>query len=189
MSSVHPGEVADAIELGKISGVWGVRGAVKVYSYTREREGIAQYKNWILKSAGGAETHYNVIQCKKQGQGMVAMLAGVDSRDLAESLKGFSVWVPLQDIPALPAGEYYWHQLVGLEVTTLEGLVLGMVDHLLETGANDVLVVKGKVVKNAVSETGESSELVERLLPYIDQVVVEVDLEAKSMRVDWDPEF
>ena len=194
MSSSCSAEVADAIELGKVSGAWGVRGAVKVYSYTREREGIAKYSNWILKSAHSSENstekRYQVIQCKTQGQGVVATLTGVDSRDQAESLQGFGIWVPLQDLSVLPAGEYYWRQLIGLEVTTLEGVVLGKVDHLFETGANDVLVVKGEAVKGeSAAESGESSEPVERLLPYIDQVVVEVDLDENSMRVDWDPEF
>ncbi|MDG2088741.1 MAG: ribosome maturation factor RimM [Arenicellaceae bacterium] len=181
MSASHSGETAEAIELGKVSGVWGVRGAVKVYSYTREREGIAQYKNWILQSASGVNQHYEVVQCKKQGQSMVATLKGVDNRDLAESLQGFLILIPLQDMPVLLDGEYYWRQLVGLEVVTLEGEVLGIVDHLLETGANDVLVVQRK--------SPDSEELVEYLLPYIDQVVIEVDLPTKSMRVDWDPEF
>ena len=181
MPAQHSGEAAEAIELGKVSGVWGVRGAIKVYAYTREREGIAKYKNWILQSAGGVNQHYEVVQCKKQGQSMVATLKGVDDRDLAESLQGFRILVPLQDMPVLPDGEYYWRQLVGLEVVTLEGMVLGVVDHLLETGANDVLVVNRK--------TADSEEPVEHLLPYIDQVVIKVDLLTKSMQVDWDPEF
>ncbi|MBT5031165.1 MAG: 16S rRNA processing protein RimM [Proteobacteria bacterium] len=200
MSSSCSAEVADAIELGKVSGAWGVRGAVKVYSYTREREGIAKYTHWILKSAhstensteNSTERRYQVIQCRTQGQGVVATLKGVDSRDQAESLQGFGIWVPLQDLPVLPAGEYYWRQLIGLEVTTLEGVVLGKVDHLFETGANDVLVVQGEAAKGEaleVVESGDPSEPVERLLPYIDQVVVEVDLNVNSMRVDWDPEF
>lgn len=174
-------ETAEAVELGKVSGVWGVRGAIKVYSYTRERDGIAEYKNWILQSASGVNRRYEVIDCKKQGQGMVATLKGVDDRDLAESLQGLRILVPLQDMPVLPDGEYYWRQLVGLGVVTLEGKVLGVVDHLLETGANDVLVVQSK--------TTDSEEPVEHLLPYIDQVVIKVDLRTKIMQVDWDPEY
>ena len=174
MSATRSGETAEAIELGKVSGVWGVRGAIKVYAYTREREGIAQYKNWVLQSAGGVNRHYEVIQCKKQGQSMVATLKGVDDRDLAESLQGFRILVPLQDMPVLPDGEYYWRQLVGLEVVTLEGVVLGVVDHLLETGANDVIVLKGDK---------------ERLIPYTPETVLKVDVGGKKIIVDWDEDF
>src|SRR5690554_1838604 len=112
------------------------------------------------------------------------LLKGIDDRELARSYGGAEIRVPTELLPELPEGEFYWHQLEGLEVFTVDGECLGKVHHLLETGSNDVLVVHA---------TASSIDQRERLIPYLpdlpDQVVKGVDLENSRIVVDWDPEF
>ena len=118
---------------------------------------------------------YKVLSGRIHGKGLVARLEGVDDRDTAHSLKGFDIAVNRDQLPKTTEGEYYWVDLEGLDVRTIEGVALGKVDYLFETGANDVLVVKGDR---------------ERLVPYIsDQVIKSVDLQKALIVVDWDPDF
>lgn len=106
---------------------------------------------------------------------MIARLAGCDNRDQAQVLMGREIGIRRDQLPATVPGEYYWRDLEGLKVTTLTGEPLGIVDHLLETGANDVLVVKAER---------------ERLIPFVQgQVIVKVDLDAREIQVDWDKDF
>jgi 16S rRNA processing protein RimM len=160
--------------MGKVVGVWGVRGYVKVYSYTREPEGIAKYPVWLLE-AGGREKSLTVIECRRQGQGLVAQFEGINDRDQAAALVGCKISVSAGDLPPLTEGEYYWRQLTGLKVVNLEGQVLGKVDHLLETGANDVLVVEDNGLQ--------------RLLPYVPEVVAGVDLADGVLRANWQADW
>lgn len=160
--------------VGKVVGVWGVDGWVKIHSYTRVRADIFSYGEWVLRS-GGSSTAYELESGHEQGRGLVARLRGVDDRDTAAGLTGAWIHVDRECLPPLADGEYFWHQLEGLKVETLDGMPLGILDHLFETGANDVMVVAGADR--------------ERLIPYVDEVVREVDLEAALMRVDWDPGF
>ncbi|MEM7359244.1 MAG: ribosome maturation factor RimM [Pseudomonadota bacterium] len=166
------------VELGKIVGVWGVKGWVKLHSYTRNRGDIANYKTWWLKPAGrkaesSAPQEFQVLSCREQGKGIVAQLAGVTDPDQAQALHGWSIWIEQSQLPKLPAGQYYWQQLIGLQVINKEALNLGTVESVLETGANDVLVLK-------------SPEGTEVLIPYGDPVVENIDLETGTMQVDWD---
>lgn len=166
--------------LGRITAVFGVKGWLKVHSYTDPIENILDYRNWVLSRNGRRES-VTVVDSKRHGKGLVVLLKGVGDRTQAQSYCGVDIAVNSTDLPALPEGEYYWHQLEGLEVVTEDGLRFGRVDHLLETGANDVLVVR---------PTDESMDDRERLIPYIpDQVVVEVNLSRGRMTVVWDPEF
>ncbi len=166
------------IELGKIVGVWGVKGWVKLHSYTRNRIDIADYSSWWLKSNAKAEPiEYKVQQCREQGQGVVALFKEIEGRDQAVALNGFEILVRQSDLPKLPAGEYYWQQLIGLTVKNIEGLEMGIIDSIVETGANDVLVVTS-------NEPGKE----EVLIPYTD-VVHEVNLAEGTMLVDWDPSY
>ncbi len=160
--------------LGKIVGVWGVAGWMKIHSYTRERTDIFSYKQWLLGDADHPR-RYELETGRMHGRGgLVAKLAGLDDREAAAAEIGSLILVSPGQLPALEEGEYFWHQLEGLAVETLDGMALGTVDHLFETGANDVLVVIGER---------------ERLVPYIPEVIREVDLDAGIMRVDWDAEF
>lgn len=160
--------------LGRIAGVFGVRGQVKVFSHTEPREGIADYSPWWLEVAGERRA-YRVLEVRRHGQGVVASLEGVGDRDQAAALVGAEISVNRADLPPTGQDEVYWTDLEGLRVETLDGRELGTVSHLFETGANDVMVVVGDR---------------ERLIPYLpDKVVHGVDLEAGVVRVDWDPEF
>ncbi|MCB1723063.1 MAG: ribosome maturation factor RimM [Chromatiaceae bacterium] len=163
------------VTLGRVSGAHGIRGWVKVHSETSPRGNIFGYTPWTLVRDGNRETR-DVEDGRVQGKAVVVKLAGCDDRDAAEDLAGAEILVNREQLPATTRpGEYYWADLVGLEVFTLDGTVLGRIERLFETGANDVIVVKGER---------------ERLLPYVwQQVVREVDLEQGVMRVDWDPDF
>ncbi|MDX1252517.1 MAG: ribosome maturation factor RimM [Gammaproteobacteria bacterium] len=167
------GDSSDLVVIGRVSGVYGVRGWVKVYSYTEPREGILDYLPWQVR-VGGQWQAMRVSDGRLHGKGVIAKLDGYDDPESAKTLRGADIAVHREQLPPPEEGRYYWSDLIGLEVVTLDGVALGKVDHLLETGANDVLVVQGER---------------ERLIPFIDQVVIDVDLVGKMMRVDWDPEF
>jgi len=161
------------VTLGRISGVYGVKGWVRVYSHTQPRERILDYSPWRISPDGKALRE--VVTGRRQGKGVVARIEGIDDRDAAAQLIGAEITVPRDRLDAAPPGVYYWTDLEGLEVVTTDGQVLGTVDHLFETGANDVMVV-----------TGDK----ERLIPFVEpQVVRQVDFDAGRMVVDWDPDF
>jgi 16S rRNA processing protein RimM len=165
----------DMVVLGHISGIHGVRGEVKVFSGTRERASILGYPHWQLRGPDGWRT-VRLVEGHVQGSGVVvARLEGVDDRDQARALIGTEIAVRRDELPPAGPGTYYWADLEGLAVVNLDGVVLGTVSHLFETGANDVLVVV---------DGGR-----ERLIPYTRDAVRQVDLDARTIRVDWDPEF
>jgi 16S rRNA processing protein RimM len=167
-------EQPERVLLGRIVGVHGLKGWVKVHSWTRPPEGIFDYSRWLLKR-GSDWQPLELEDARRQGKRLIAKLAGVDDRDAAQALMQAEVAVLRSDLPPLDQDEYYWSDLIGLEVVTVNGVNLGRVDHLLETGANDVLVVKGER---------------ERLIPFVaDTVVDAVDLDGGVIRVDWDPDF
>jgi 16S rRNA processing protein RimM len=162
------------IVLGRISGVFGVQGWVKVFSETEPRDQIIGF-NPILLGREGRWQEARIEAGRSHGKGVIMKIEGCDDRDAAAALMGTEIAVLRHQLPPLPEGEHYWADLVGLEVRTLDGIALGVVEGLLHTGANDVLVVQGDR---------------ERLIPYVaGDVVREVDLETGVLRVDWDPEF
>lgn len=162
------------LTLGRISGLYGVRGWVKVHSFTDPRENLLDYPTWWLQLQG-EERCIELEQGRPQGKTLVAKLRGVDERDQARLYTGADIRVPREQLPEPAADEYYWADLEGLRVTTVDGVELGQVSHLIDTGANDVLVVRGER---------------ERLIPFLlDQVVKRVDLAQGRLEVDWDPEF
>jgi 16S rRNA processing protein RimM len=157
--------------IGKIVGLHGVNGWVKLESYTEPRTRIFSYKPWLVNAVEVAGA-----QGREQGKGLVGKLDGCDDRDAAARLIGASIQIRRSALPKPKRGEFYWADLEGLEVVTAEGVVLGKVSHLFATGANDVLVVRD----------GER----ERLIPYVTkQFVQKVDMDAGRIMVDWDPEF
>lgn len=162
------------INIGRISGVFGVKGWLKVFSFTDSRENILNYSPWLLKK--DSETRLvAVIDGKLQGKAVVAQLDGINDRDQAASLVGWDIFITPEQLPKAAKGEYYWSDLIGLKVETNLGVQLGVVDCLLETGANDVVIVKGER---------------ERAIPFLQgQTIINVDLDAGRMVVDWDPEF
>lgn len=162
------------VELGRVSGVFGVHGWVRVFSSTQPRDGILAYPDWHI----GREGEWSVRRLEAghvHGKGIVAKLAGSDDRDSARDLMGKGIAVPRSELPPTAPGEYYWTDLIGLQVFADDGHDLGVVASLMETGANDVLVVNGER---------------ERLIPFVmDDVVRCVDLRSGRLVVDWDPEF
>ncbi len=166
--------------VGRITSVYGVKGMVKVFSHTEPMENILNYSPWVLK-LDGRWTEVKLAEGRRHGKGIVVRLAGCSDRDVARKYCEMDIAVSSALIPELETGEYYWSQLEKLKVYTLDGILLGQVNHLIETGSNDVLVVQ---------QCEGSLDERERLIPYLpDQVVQDIDLEAGTLRVDWDPEF
>ena len=166
--------------MGKVTSVYGVKGWVKVFSYTQPKENLLSYKTWSLRKQG-KEQVVKVLSSKVHGNGLVAQIEGYNDRDQAKVLADSLISISVDQLPELESDDFYWHQLEGLKVVTVSGQLLGKVHHLMETGSNDVLVVR----KCSGSLDGK-----ERLIPYLpEQVVVSVDLESQEIVVDWDPEF
>lgn len=158
--------------VGRISGLYGVRGWVKVFSETEPRDNILSYQPWYL---GAEHNSRGLVAGRFQGKGLVARLEGCEDRDQAAALVGLEIRIRRSQLPRPRADEFYWADLIGLSVETPDGMRLGRVDHLFATAANDVLVVAGDR---------------ERLLPFVwDRVIKDIDLELGRVRVDWDPEF
>ncbi len=175
MADRTPPETADSglVVLGHIIGVYGVRGWVKVRSHTRDRASILDYDHWMLRLEDGWR-EFSVAEGRVHGAGLVARLEGIAERSAAAALVGTDIAVRRSELPALEGGSYYWSQLEGMRVVNVQGIELGSVSNLFETGANDVMVV-----------TGER----ERLIPFVRGVVQSVDLAGGTMRVDWDADF
>jgi 16S rRNA processing protein RimM len=162
------------VVIGKISGAFGVKGQLRVFSYTEAQENILNYDPWMIGSRNDWQDRH-VVSGQKHGKGIVVRLEGCSDRDTALTLVGKDIAVYRNQMPSLGTCEYYWTDLEGLKVITLDGQELGRVHHLFETGSNDVLVVKGSR---------------EHLIPFLlEQVVLSVDLEKQVIQVDWDPDF
>ena len=162
--------------MGRIVGVFGVQGEVKLESWTEPRERIFEYQPWLLVTAPGAESEMRGVKGRTQGKGLVARLPGISDRDQAAAMVGSDILVSRDLLPEPAEGEYYWADLEGLEVVTEGGTSLGRVSHVIATGANDVLVVRG--------------EGRERLLPFVvGDCVKQVQRDTGRIVVDWDPEF
>lgn len=184
MDSIPP----DLVVVGRLTAVYGVRGWIKLHSYTEPMENILDFEEWYLQRDG----HWQLItpaQVKRHQKGLIVQLPGVEDREQARSFCQCDIAVSASAMPELDSDDYYWHQLQGLEVRTRQGsaaamdeaLLLGKVDHLMETGANDVLVVRA---------CAGSIDDRERLIPWLpDQVIKQIDVPGGSITVDWDPDF
>ena len=165
----------EPIVIGKFGAPFGVKGWVKIHSMMDPEDNILSYKEWFVRSPNDDWHVYQVSQIKGHGDGFVAHLTDVDDRDQAASLTNRQIVIDRDMLPELDDEQYYWTDLVGFDVVTGTGLKLGKVQHLFETGANDVMVVKGQK---------------EHLIPYVlTQYIVDVDLEMNLITVNWDPEF
>jgi 16S rRNA processing protein RimM len=164
----------DLLVMGRIAAPYGVKGGLRVISYTEIPGNLLDYTPWYLDYRGEwRETQ--PLDGKPHGKGLVVRLEGCTDRDAAAALTGTDIAVYRSQLPAAGDQAYYWNDLIGLQVVTTDNQVLGTVDHLLATGANDVLVIQGDR---------------ERLVPFIQgEVIRSVDLDAGLIRVDWDPDF
>lgn len=161
------------VVVGRVAGVFGVKGWVRVYSYTDPPANILHYGPWFL--GDGAAKPVQVVDGGVHGRGIVARLEGVEDRDQARGLIGTSIAVPRSRLGQPEQGSYFWFDLIGLDVVNAAGEALGKVTDVMETGANDVLVVQGSR---------------RHLVPFVDATVVKaVDLDAGTVIVDWDSDF
>ncbi|RLA12207.1 MAG: ribosome maturation factor RimM [Gammaproteobacteria bacterium] len=169
---MHPQD-DESICVGHVIGVQGVKGWVKVFSDTSPRENILNYSPWIIQT--GEDTMTAAVSGRRQGRNVIAQLAGIEDRDLAAELIGSKIYIEPGQLPKLKEGEYYWADLIGMAVESLESEPLGTVETMMETGANDVMVLQGDR---------------ERLIPFvIDEIVQEIDLVNKRVVVDWKPDY
>ena len=169
--------------MGRISAPFGIKGWIRIQPFVESTSGLNNYSTWWL----GAESdwrEYKVEQAQVQGTDVVAKLAGISDRDVAAGFKGQQVAIPREAFPPAEKGEFYWADLVGLRVKNTEGLEFGVVTSMLETGANDVMVVQQSAVD------GESAaEERERLIPFIADVVRRVDIAAGLIEVEWGADY
>lgn len=155
--------------MGRVAASYAVRGWIKVQPFTAYVDSLLDYPVWRL-GRDGVWREYPVLEAKVHGQSLLASLQGVSDRDAAEALRGMEIAVARAQLPPPEEGEYYWDQLIGLEVVNLQGQTLGRVEGLLETGANDVLRIRGDR---------------EYLVPFVSALVPTVDLAARRIEVDW----
>jgi 16S rRNA processing protein RimM len=164
----------EVLVMGRIASPFGVRGWLRVTAFTALADNLLDFSPWHLKLKGQWQA-VEPLAGRHHGKGLVVQLKACHDRDAAAALTGTDIGVYRSQLPPADKDEYYWSDLIGMQVVTRGDQVLGVVDHLLETGANDVIVVKGEH---------------EYLVPYIkEQVVKSVDLESRVIRVDWDPDF
>ena len=157
--------------MGRVAGLFGVRGWVKVHSYTEPREAILEYAGWKLAQGDGWRP-VRLAEGKRHGKSVIARLHGYEDRDTAAGLVGARIGVDRESMPELEDGEYYWADLEGMAVIHKDGSAIGRVAYVMATGANDVLVTEGPA---------------ERLIPFIrDRVILDVDLDNGVISVDWE---
>lgn len=159
--------------MGHVTAPYGVQGWIKVHPYTETDRALTGYATWWL-GKNGAYTAYAVEEAKVHGGEVVAKLPGIDDRDAAFSLRGMEVAIPRAELPKAGRNEYYWTDLIGLNVVNTEGVAFGSVKSILATGANDVLVVNGDQ---------------ERLIPFLKHVIHKVDLERGTIEVEWGADY
>lgn len=166
--------------LGKVGKIHGIKGWLRLNSFTTPPENILEYPQLRADNGRSIQT-LEIDASRQQAKGLLVHFAGFDVPEAARELTGLELWVESSELPALESDEYYWHELVGMLVNNEQGQLLGKVSRMLETGANDVLVV---------AATEDSIDERERLIPYLMDVVVKsIDREAESILVDWDASY
>ena len=186
LPGLEPAELpADAIEVGRILDAWGIKGWFKVLPHSASPEALFSSKRWyLLPSEKGAKTFtgtalLRVREAKEHSGTIVASAREVDDREGAEALKGARIFVPRSSFPTADKDEYYWVDLIGLAVLNREGVALGQVTELLSTGAQTVLVI-------GYTQDGKAQE---RMVPFVSAYVDNVDLPARRITVDWQPDY
>lgn len=184
---------ADAIELGRVGEAWGIKGWVRIQPHSADTEALFATKDWYLQppeprfargfSAFQGGVLSRVADIKVHADGVVARFEGMDDRNAAEALKGVRIHLPRSAFPATPEGEYYWVDLIGLQVFNREGVDLGVVRDLMPTGPTSVLVLEYPLVQDGV-ET-----LAERLIPFVSAYIDDVDRVARRITADWGVDY
>ena len=169
----------DLTQVGYVSGPFGVTGSIRVTPFSTDADALLNVKTWWLdKPALGAVT---VRTAKMHGGDVVAQVVGVVGRDASEALKGAAVSIPRSQFPKLSDDEYYWSDLIGLDVVNLQGEALGTVTDMLHNGAQSIL----RVAPVAAADSASELKAPERLIPFVGQFISTVDLTAKKITVDW----
>lgn len=164
--------------MGQIIAPHGVKGWLKIKVFTDSFDSLLQFSTWWIRGRNQTDwSKLKVADAKVREYGVVALFDKIDDRTEAEKLKGFEIGISRSDFPGVEEGEYYWVDLIGLNVVNTQNEGLGIVTSLIETGANDVLVVESK--------PADSPEKIERLIPYIDSVILSVNLQEQTIVADW----
>ncbi len=184
----------DAIEVGRVLDAWGVKGWVKVLPHSAEPDALFAAKDWLLQvpeakfrpgfSVFSGTVSITLDECKVHSNTVVAKIAGIDDRNLAEALRGARIFLPRSSFPSASKDEYYWVDLIGLDVVNREGVSLGAVRDLMTTGPHSVLCVEYQ----AVAEDGTEAAA-ERMIPFVAAYVDGVDIPGKRITVDWQPDY
>jgi 16S rRNA processing protein RimM len=190
-------EASDKVILGRITGVYGVQGWLKVFSYTDPMESIIDYSPWYIRAENRKKAPWTEVKLaagKRHAKTVIVKLEDCNDRDQAMVYIGSEIAIEQQQLEALQGkDEYYWRDLFGLRVVNLQGIELGVVETLMETGVNDVLVVVPEqevAEKEGTAMDGVKAEYKERLIPWtMDNAIIAVDLEQGVITVDWDPDF
>ncbi|MDB6097270.1 MAG: rimM [Francisellaceae bacterium] len=173
MDTLNQSQLSDWVAVGRIGAPYGIKGAFHVQSFTMPASNLLNHKEWFIDYKNEKKI-FIPLDLKTHGKDLVARLELFTSPESVRELVNSLIYIPADRLPSLKEGEYYWAQLIGLTVINQDGITLGIVNNLLATGSNDILVVKGER---------------ERLLPYLDDYVLEIDINKRIMKVDWDPEF
>jgi 16S rRNA processing protein RimM len=183
----------DAVELGRIQDAWGIKGWVRILPHSADTSALLASSQWFLQppearfargfSAFGGCVGVGVTEVKPHTDGLVAQLEGVDDRNAAEALKGVRIYLPRSAFPATPEGEYYWVDLIGLDVVNREGVHLGVVSDLVATGPNSVLVLEYTDTVDGAEKTAE------RMIPFVAAYIDGVDKAARRITADWQPDY
>jgi 16S rRNA processing protein RimM len=163
----------DWVVMGRIAAPFGVKGWVKVQPFSEDPGALMDFESWRV-GRGEQQKHFAVEAVQEHGNALVAKLDGVDDRDTAYALRGQEISVARSELPPPDENEYYWSDLIGLTAVNREGVILGQVDSLMESGAHDVLVIKGKR---------------EHLIPFVAAIVGKVDLAGGTIEVDWGEDY
>ena len=161
--------------MGRIAAAHGIRGLVKIQPFTEYLDSLLDYRTWWIGHEHGPWREVKVEQCEVHSKTLVAQLPDCPDRTAAEKLKGLLIAVPRSSLPTQDEGEYYWSDLIGLAVVNEAGVPLGTVKNLLETGANEVLSVRG-----------DGGEI---LIPFVASAIKQVDLKSRTILVDWSAEY
>lgn len=183
----------DAVELGRIQDAWGVKGWVRIHPHSADTSALLASSDWYLQppearfargfSAFSGHVQAHVAEIKTHSDGIVARLDGVDDRSAAEGLKGVRISVPRSAFPPAADGEYYWVDLIGLDVVNREGVHLGVVRDLMPTGPTSVLVMEYTESVDGVDKTAE------RMIPFVAAYIDDVDLKARRITADWGVDY
>ena len=174
--------MSDWLVVGKFASAYGIKGWIKLHSYTDPIDNIISYQPLYIKKQGqGQWQALDVEKIQRHAKGLIAKIKGCDVREQVPSFSGCELGILTSQLPKLKDNDYYWSDLIGLTVKDLQSQIFGTIDHLIETGSNDVLVVKATI--NSIDDQ-------ERLIPFLlDDVIISVDLEVREMVVDWDADF